>query len=545
MLKERFITHEKNEKEEEQGPQEATQRTARERRKSKLAECVGEGIYETPEGQVEKWRYIYDAEKKIEAAVEFLSEYIPVGEKTARGGHKGVGRVLKKYVLYGERDGKRTETDIMKMINPHGTEMMVAAEDMSNYHYNDAENTSVSPPLYSLSALGTMFHEQGHAAQHRDKKFDDVGLLYSASKRIGVEGGETSYGTVSQLTKEIRSLAGNEVGEIMSEEEAERALQKIKLIDDQINKKNWRNQDLMFEKDAIEKKQAENLKGFISRSCNGIPLTELRDQIKDTDPGNTEEIINKMKTMGFQLSTAQIEEKQPKGERTFTLIKGKKQEEEEKAPPLSIADIKDPFIVRQILKQFGRMGRDDIKIDYRDKGEKMIVEFPAAVEGHSRTVTLELMIPVDNYLEYKMLATQSDLKIDELTGEEKENEEAMKQLRADVQKTVRESGLGEIMALPARILERNATYHAFRWARKLRDESGIDLFKIIQESGGNDDSCETAAPLKLYPARSGKEGTGIYEDLMGALETYGAEKQTRQQWQEGQHVYDLRRKKKR
>ena len=111
---------------------------------------------------------------------------------------------------------------------------------------------------------------------------------------------------------------------------------------------------------------------------------------------------------------------------------------------------------------------------------------------------------------------ESDLKIEELSGQAEEKLGQIDQMRAEMKTMVKESGLGEIMAMPARMLERNATYHAFRWARQLRDQSGIDLFKLLDKEGDG-------------PLCTGAEGedAGIYKHLKNALKTYGAEKNPR------------------
>ena len=494
----------------------------------KAAEKKFEGSYETPEGQIGKWLYIYKVDgKEVKAEVELLNKAMPTGEKTIQGAD-GTGALLKKYILHGERDGQETSSDILEMINPHGTKMIVSNEKLKNYHYNDEEKVSVSPPLTSLLDLGAMFHEQGHAAQHQDEKFEYLNKLYSESKQLGVGGKGINYRQIKELVGKIRGAVLG-AKEAMGDKDVREHLAEIKKIDDRIGKETNAKDGLLLEKGNIKDEQTADLKRLILGSFNIMSSDQLKEEIErmaleieiaaperyeDLKKEISGELISKMEVAGFRLSTAKEPEKTAPTERTIAFG----EETEKTLPPqLMIADIKDPYVARSLFKQFKRIWPENIKIDYRKKEKRLIAEFLFITDsGEYRTVILDLAVSDGDYADYKSNVMESDLKIEELSGQAEEKLGQIDQMRAEMKTMVKESGLGEIMAMPARMLERNATYHAFRWARQLRDQSGIDLFKLLDKEGDG-------------PLCTGAEGedAGIYKHLKNALKTYGAEKNPR------------------
>lgn len=101
-------------------------------------------------------------------------------------------------------------------------------------------------------------------------------------------------------------------------------------------------------------------------------------------------------------------------------------------------------------------------------------------------------------------------------------------LYQEVSKLEKEARVDDLLRLPQRILERDATARALVWARKLRAQ-GVDLLSAMRAPkeagiGGMKDACTDSVDQAAHGGDEGQIVTDIKTDLKDALKTYGADR---------------------
>lgn len=512
-------------------------------------ESVLEATFVTPEGKpAERWRHKY-----YDAHGEFLAEAVEerLDEKEFTGLHikgepvqVGAARLLKKFVMYGIKDGERVEIDVLELCNQTQNDIMVAEEPLENYQYKHQARCSFVPPLTSPLGIGVLFHEQGHAAQSHDAKYEKLDSLYIKSRDIGVNSELVSYQVIKDLVAKILMVAP-EAGEILDESEKKEALRRLKIESDKMQKLDNAASEKINKMAGVRDEQGEVLKKNINKHCGALSpqallleyqeIKERMDSLAEKEGIDAavmawkEEIpalISKLEAAGFRFATGKMppREEEEASEHVF----GEPVEEKE-VEQLHIKDIDDWYAMQTFLKMINKLPYENAKIEYHIKKKKMIVRFNVHLLEAARQVILDLDVEPDDYLAMRGEISVLDKKLAALAAEKADLEEEKKFAGKLMQQAYKTSGLRDIIAYPARFLERDATERAYQWAEQLKERAGIDLFKPlakaeIMESKTETEGCEISV-IEGFHALTEKGGlVGVREDLEAAAITYGAEK---------------------
>lgn len=512
-------------------------------------ESVLEATFVAPEGKpAERWRHkYYDAHGGFlaEAAEERLVEReatdLMVEGEEAR---LGSARLLKKFVMYGVKDGEPVEIDVLELCNQTKNDIMVAEEPLENYQYTNKTKSSVVPPLTSPLGIGVLFHEQGHAAQSHDENYKQLNDFYTISRDVGIKQNAVSFQQAKYLVGEIIKIAP-EAGEILNESERKEALKRLKNEDDNRQKLGNAASEKTNEIAGVYAEETLVLQELIEKGSGAISMQALLSEFEEIEqkmsvllkkkeleaaaqlwkellPG----FISKLEVAGFRFATGKRLSK--KEEDTSERVFG----EPPKKDKPDITVLSKFYAVRRLLNRINILQYKDIKIDYQVKKKKMIIEFVTASAAEAGRALLDLDIEPDDYLamrqkiiEIKKRAAALKTEIDGMSEEIKFSEKLMQQI-------ITTSGLGDIIAYPARFLERDATERAYQWAEQLKERAGIDLFKPlaraeIKESKTETEDCAISV-IEGFHALTQKEGlVGVREDLEAAAITYGAEEPAR------------------
>ncbi len=193
--------------------------------------------------------------------------------------------------------------------------------------------------------------------------------------------------------------------------------------------------------------------------------------------------------------------------------------------------------------------------DYKNDAEKgpyyyrlkpMLDEVMKAVPEVNQVIDHDLVRQLDRLDERRLADIQEGTRLVELLKEGgsdgKENPldilKRVNDLDEQVQATYRaqqllmeEIGLAELVSLPTKMLERDATRRAFEWMRTIRQKAGVDLFApvVAPEAPSRSTTKENSSGCASYAAGARQEGDRSLtmtakEDLQQALATYQADR---------------------
>jgi hypothetical protein len=424
------------------------------------------------------------------------------------------------------------------MTNRHEVDIIVANEPLDNYHYNDEERRAVVPPLRSPLDMGTFLHELGHADQYHDNRFAKVTPLYSVGKSFGVHRGVIRETSTARRAVDKAIEAAPEAADIMSEAEREEIYARL----DVFSKKRKENIDLSMKLDrkktGLLKEKDVALREFVAGSFNVLSPGELLREIEATrdavdasaNPGAhkaaAEEFISKLEMAGFRFNPEKrpppAPPRTPEVNSRIFKIGGKPKEEV--LPQVYAEDVADIHVIKSLIERVAdKLKLDETEINFLGN-DTMRIKFHAPVAGEMRAVVLELGVPPGARADYEQKLAGKDFEIEEIIRKRSEVDAETEAIEKDFSAELDKSGLRDIIALPTRKMERDATARAFLWARRIRDRAGLDLFKklAIPSAVEDEDTCEGSVAAGVKKRWSKKKSITTDEDLMGAAETYDA-----------------------
>lgn len=502
---------------------------------------VVERIVDAEGEKIERWRHkYYDAEGRYlaTAIVDLEAEDVTTVGRVVGQDKAGKGRRLKNFMLYGKKKGKLTELDVLELANRHEVEIIVANEPLENYHYGDKERQATVPPLRSPLDIATFLHELGHADQYYDHGFARVAPLYGMSKSYGVSHGEIRDTTTVRRAAEETIEAVPEAAEIMSKEDREEAYSRLEAL----SAKRKENIDFSLKLDRkkgrlLREKDAA-LREFVSGSFNVLSPAELLRQIEvardaidaATDPEEAhrsavQDFISKLEMVGFRFNSKERPPSAPPAAKTGgRIFNVDEAPAEEVSPQVYTEDVGDIHVIKSLVERVvNKLNLDDTEIEFADEN-KMIVKFRAPVAGEMRIVVLELNVPAGARADYEQKLAGKDFELEEVRRAIGEKDAERDVIENNFSTELNNSGLREIIALPTRKMERDATARAFHWAIKIRDRVGLDLFKklAIPSAPQDEDTCEGSVVAGVRRRWRDKKSLTAREDLKSAAETYGA-----------------------
>lgn len=512
-----------------------------EEREKEARELLGEAVFHPPASseifknksgkKFERLRYEYrDGRGNLicEAIVEKECRDVSItGLKTAKGGEGATGRDLKRFELIGkDANGKPLVLDVLEMCNPHNARIIVGNELLSNYHYVDRFKTVIVPSLDSPLNVGILLHELGHADQYRDEKFKETTPLYR-SRKIG-EGEVLAESFQDEIDKVFK--AAPEAAGIMSKAEAEKALPLLDVLTEDVRNMKATLEEKENEILALENDTNAAAKDFIVSHLNIISWIQLKfdlaaaendvqmakvkkEDAPQIEKDKTAELLSKLEAAGFRFaaSAAPMEEGGPISRLSFQEIN-------------DLDDLDDIFVA------INSLDADYCKMKFREP-DKLTINLPVKIKGERRNIVLELNVSADDYLGYEEKLEKHKGFIGLRKQEKAAHKRAFEIANEKLEKELAASGVKDILALPSRKMERDATYRALRWLKKIRDKSRINLFRreLRTEEGEeavglSDLSCENSVRQGFHLLRQGKDMLTILKDLKAALWTYGAER---------------------
>ncbi len=476
---------------------------------------------EERENEVERVSFDYkDEEGKVLGRAELLfgpgtkvSDYLALDKSGSN-----VCREVTSFKIMGDKG----EADVFELANDGGMKVFAATERLQNYNSKDDLGFVTCPPLSESSvAAGVLLHELGHAQQPKDDEYKELRKLYGLLFNPGV---------IFRRFVEFRTLLARVI-EIIPEAKEFIDFEKLNKI--KSLRKDYK--ELEEGREHIEEKisrfaidknsvEMEFIRGHL---LNNIKLDELSraassasvelkgltlesDQYKKVKEARKKEILDKMRENGFVID--KIAENEDKN--------GKLSGED-----LSLEDMEGLFV--SLPTNLKKAKYKDVKRD----GDYFLfnLEYPFEIGGKTYTVELNAKAKKDAYNKYSKNITGI---IKEAKSEEEEKtklEIAMEKLEERIVKLLRESEIDKIIYLPKKICERDATYRALRWIKKIRDKTGFDLLKAVDPKGKDFFMAEGGdcvdSVQKAIKSEGGnfQEGAGLLVFFREALAGYKAE----------------------
>lgn len=439
------------------------------------------------------------------AVLELDNELLPATYPTNEG-EPGKARVLKSFILKGEKAGKPTEIDMLDLLGTRekGLTVHVAEQDLKNYCYQNEPKRVTIPPLENPIDVAVALHEFGHAEQWSEERFKKITPLYGFFKNPPKSSKELK--TILEAVPEGQKLLPEHSLEVLeaAEESRDDTRKKLDALSEQIDKLKKENRE---QEDKLVQRA---LKDVINESYKQYETAwEALTPEKKNQPGaerqEVEKIIKYLESQGIKFpETTSVEN--------------------EETPPFSMETL------HRVISNLGN-ARLDKKQPFSDSGEKMNLELDIRMSGDEPPSIVKMEIdtaPKDAEFYKKTIAVQKT-QIDSLISDERETEESAQKYTDIVKKRL--AKLEDLIKLPGRMMERDATARAFQWMRKLRQEHDIDLFKetyvkaeklVIPPDEEETCSSEVVAELALKPQRAKLVATGSQKELTRYGESYKA-----------------------
>lgn len=483
----------------------------------------------SPEREPIRKEYEYrDSEGRLlgRAVIELDPEEHLVRYRTREKRTQGMARTLRSFMLEGEKDGRPTSIDVLKLANPHGIEVLVADERLENYGHFDADKLAVVPPLETALDVGTALHELGHAGQYRDERFEKITPLYNVAKMLSARGA----GPYLRLKRPLQFIleAVPEAKEIVDAEEI-----------GQLDRLEKRRGELKAEIKAADKKRRSaeaHLAGLLQRAAGRainrlVPENEMGGLVADMvnsieqrpdDEAHArrkrEAVVRALEKAGFRFRS---EDEPENGDLAKAIPREKLLDGTAHLEHLALSPV------------FYLLGGEFRVVRLEGRKLRVTMSMPKAVtdseESAEAVLELELSEEDDGEFEKQRQKTETVLRETNKLGLESGRE--ILRLEEAQEELMRAMRIEDILNLPTKLMERDATRRAFQWLREVRQKAGTDLLKRMKvplEATLIGEACESSVVEGAQALAKGREDriveTGIVEDLRNALATYRADK---------------------
>lgn len=460
----------------------------------------------------------------------------PMPYLSAKDGAEATGRSLLSFVLRGEKDGARTEIDMLALAVPHGVEVVASDVPLANYHYEDEARRAFVPPLETPLDVGVLLHELGHAEQHGEERFKKITPLYARSKPFASGDKPVSLGAFLELVDAV-SEAVPDARPVFDHEARE-----------QLGRLEARRSEALARKSAAERALIEQeglrddeLRSLLGDALAGADLRSIADEAKQlgfreahlvpplaASPA-VEALLVRLEAAGFRFEgseavTATIAGAAKPGEgfgatrpRSERLVRRR---------AVTTADQ-----VSAIVASLEEASASDADLHYDPSSETLYASFTVDVPQAGRgRVLVEARVPDDQFAGYAKLRRGADRVVEELERKCDEEFEGVEAADKAVRHLLGGVNLKDIAALPTRMMERDATRRALRWLRQVRDKTGVNLLAphlvkpehLVGARQEQQEDCvgSTAGGMVADDERTVE--ITILEDLRRALEGYGA-----------------------
>jgi peroxiredoxin family protein len=286
---------------------------------------------------------------------------------------------------------------------------------------------------------------------------------------------------------------------------------------------------------AVTAALPEGFAADVERTFNA--LSEEWDE--NTWNAKTAEYVATLERAGFRLAaeTAPPESEKKKPLRRFVRFDDDEADEKKAVAPLSRGELNGVDVVRGVATRFNRgVDADTTAITYSKETGTLKAEVPFGSGGFwNRRLDLELPMSETDHSAYVAAKEAADAAVTEEERELAETTEALAALERQQKERVAKSNIADIIKLPMRMLERDATRRAYQWMRKLKQEAGVDLFAahmahaettlpgIREARKSTVENCESSTEEALEPGNESLVETDVIENLDIGLQSYGAE----------------------
>ncbi|MBI2099321.1 hypothetical protein HYT45_02815 [Candidatus Uhrbacteria bacterium] len=472
------------------------------------------------------------------AIIELEEQVHPVNKQTKEG-EPGKARILRSFVLKGEKAGKPTEIDILALAKAreNGITVYVAEKTLKNYSYLDIGKSALVPPLENPVDIAVALHELGHADQHQDQRFEKISPLYGHPEQIEKLSFEKLRDLLRSTFKavpEAKRLL--DVAAIKTLREKQSALDRQ---DQEFIKNIYESRELRLERQEVFE---ESILSIVEKEGTLDDIEEKAYSLIGTDPNDTgimaqkNSLIMRLEKMGFIFGSydtqsgadeKHLDEKTEHEEENWTTFgeKAIESKPEPEAVLLPRNKLDDPLVLQYLIKAIKqRLRFDKTRFEASEKATESEISYHTGNKEYLVKLRVDLSTPEGGVLIDSLQSMTAT--IDGLERRIKGTGAVMKKLAKEREQII-SAKLKDIVVLPQRMLERDATARAFQWMRKLRKD-GIDLFKGVQTEEGKllvfpkEETCENDVSMALAAGEKKTVMTDSRKELVAALGTYRA-----------------------
>ncbi len=445
---------------------------------------------------------------------EFAPEVVEKSSFKTPDGRPGTCRKLLSFKMQGEKDGKKTETDLLSLAVAGKTEVWIATEVLSNYYSESKEGYVTAPPLDTTVGIAVLFHELGHSDQSREERFsqlkqeeEDAALVNTPRK-------------IPEALAQIRAVFP-EVGEAIDRIDAEylNALEETLARAAEAGEKSSALERLARSTvSAKEKILSSTLRAAFQEKTGG-DIDQFGERLQEATEAERAALLE---GVGFEFDRDAAPVTPAPASRKIQL--GRKT-----TPPsgLSRENGASPEVAPKVLKAFRFAGLSDVQVIDETAG-LVHLKLPMSVAGENRFVTLKIPVSAELLGAMKDRHAEEDAKAALFHAQAEEADAERQSIRVAYDAKLEERQVRALLNLPRNVLERDATRRAFEWMRKLRNEGGVDLFakSVVPESALFSSKAGACQPLVAEalaaPDPQRMLESDVQTDLSNALKSYGA-----------------------
>lgn len=463
------------------------------------------------------------------AEIELEDREVDVEYPSVSGGGPAKGRPLRSFVIVGERDGEQVRVDVLGLANPHGVEVVVADEYLENYSYTDRKKRALSPPLNTPLDVGVLLHELGHADQFHERRFEKLVPLYASERSKEKLTPAGVKRVVDGVMDAIPNLAAYVDREALAQfgrlqERMDELAHERDAISEKMNRQDERESETVGEMLRAAMAERLDLDRFLER-CVEVD-EDIADHAGDEAYAaeRVRELRQTLKAVGFRFARAD----EASGPVRFDSgLAG--------LPSVREDDIDEVSKISD-LAQSVAAGRPVVgaEVRYSRKDGVLTVDMipPSGVGSGPQRVTLELDMPPAEYDRISAGFAAVAAEFAALKRKADGLEVHMGLIDETKDDLVRGTGLSEIIAVPTKVMERDATRRAIQWMRRIRDSAGVNLMlphRVRPESmvavGVRPGDCVDDTARGMDAGEVAEPISTVYEDLKRALRSYGAGKE--------------------
>lgn len=416
-----------------------------------------------------------DKDGNLEGSWEMVFSPETVKFDDADGGNERQGKVLLSFVV----KGPKGTCEVLSLPKLKGVKVVVVdGERLMPYSFFDAQDFASSPQLNSPSDIGICLHELGHAEQYSEDYYRD---LYEVKPWNLVARSDVDSGDLPAIFERIPK--SQEWSQFI-----EKGISNIENIgkEEQNLLKRLSEAKEAYFKDKIDKLKARSayLSGLLPFSAQD--LKNLADDNALSDDG----LRQSLERFGFTFMQSDWNEGELRG------------------------------VVRQIEKQlfndYSSYNNRHLRHLVAKGVSLMMIE--VSMDHDTQTATCKIILNDGGVAFLKLKFTQNGQQ--EFIGLEQERIKAEIDGKIQLEKVESElmdlrrnkkETLDDLIRLPARVMERDATKRALLWMRKIKQMTGVDLLrgengalKFLEES-----YCSYGAKIgKIRTDKSTDKGLG-------------------------------------